>query len=100
MVEDNERYRLYPYFPHEEGRNFEIYKVEIEEGGYLSAKPHTQASYEFITVFDGEITISVGEEEFAVLQGEALKFRADKPHAYRNSGKDLACVNLVIYYPE
>lgn len=100
LIEDNGKYKVYPFFPYEDGRRFEIYKVEIEKGGYLSAEPHGQETYEFITVFDGEITIKVDEEEYTVKQGDSIRFRADKPHAYHNSGEEMTKVSMVIYYPE
>jgi transcriptional regulator with XRE-family HTH domain len=100
LIEDNDKYRIYPFFPYEDGRRFEIYCVEIEKGGYLSAEPHGQGTQEFITVFDGEITIRVSDEEYTVKKGESIRFKADKPHAYHNSGETLTRVNMVIYYPE
>lgn len=100
LIEDNGKYKLYPFFPYEDGRRFEVYKVEIEKGGYLSAEPHGEKTHEFITVFDGEITIRVDDEEYKVKKGNSIRFRADKPHAYHNSGDELTRVSMVIYYPE
>ncbi len=100
MLEDNGKYKLYPFFPYEDGRRFEVYKVEIEKGGYLSADPHGENTQEFITVFDGEVTIRVDDEEYTVKTGDSIRFRADKPHAYHNSGDDLTKASMVIYYPE
>lgn len=100
LFEDNGKYKLYPFFPYEDERRFEIYKVEIEKGGYLSAEPHGQETYEFITVFDGEITISLDDKEYIVKKGNSIRFRADKPHAYHNSGDEQTRVSMVIYYPE
>ena len=100
MLEDNGKYKLYPFFPYEDGRRFEVYKVEIEKGGYLSAEPHGQNTQEFITVFDGEVTIRVDDEEYTVKKGDSIRFRADKSHAYHNSGDDLTKASMVIYYPE
>ena len=98
MVEDNGRYRLYPFFPYEDGRRFEVYKVEIEESGYLSAEPHGLGTREFITVFQGEMTIKVGGDEFAVEEGSAIRFKADRPHSYHNSGHGIAKASMVIHY--
>lgn len=98
LVEDNGKYRLYPYFPYESEREFEMYGVEIEKGGYLSADGHGEGTEEFITVFDGELTIRVDNEEFTVSKGDSIRFKADKPHSYHNSGNELSRISMVIYY--
>lgn len=99
LIEDNGKYKVFPFFPYEDGRKFEIYKVEIEKGGYLNSEPHGIETFEFITVFDGEITIRVEEEEYNIKKGDSIKFRADKPHAYHNSGDEITRASMVIYYP-
>lgn len=100
MIEDDGKYKVHPFFPYEDGRNFEIYKVEIEKGGCLSADPHGQGAYEFITVFDGQITVKIDDEEYTVEEGDSIRFKADKGHAYYNSGKKLSRASMVIYYSE
>jgi transcriptional regulator with XRE-family HTH domain len=100
LIEDNGKYRLYPYFPYEDGRHFEIYSVEIEKDGYLSAEAHGEGTQEFITVYDGEVTIRVNDEEFVVKAGDSIKFKTNKSHTYYNSGNELTRVSMVIYYPQ
>lgn len=100
MKECNGKYRVYPFFPYEDGRRFEMYKVEVEEGGYLNAEPHGEKTCEFITVFDGELTITIGEYEYIVKAGDSIKFRADKHHSYHNLRAELLRLSMVIYYPE
>jgi transcriptional regulator with XRE-family HTH domain len=98
LIEDNGKYRLYPFFPIEEGRRFEVYLIEIEKGGYLSADAHPEGTQEFLTVFMGELTVRVDNEEYHVAEGDAIRFRADRSHVYHNSGDILAKMNLVIHY--
>jgi XRE family transcriptional regulator, regulator of sulfur utilization len=98
MTEDDGRYRLYPLFPIEDGRRFEVYEVEIEPGGFLQAEAHPDGTQEFLTIFSGELTIRIDEQDFPVKMGDAIRFRADRPHAYHNSGKELSRINLVIHY--
>lgn len=98
LVEDNGKYRLYPFFPIEEDQPFEIYTVEIDKGGYLSAEPHPEGTQEFLTVFSGELTVRVGGDENRVAEGDSIRFRADRPHSYHNSGNGLARISLVIQY--
>ena len=53
LLEDNGRYKVYPSFPFQDDRNFEIYTVEIETEGKLSSEGHKEGTEEFITVFEG-----------------------------------------------
>ncbi|WHH61085.1 XRE family transcriptional regulator [Petroclostridium sp. X23] len=100
LTEDNGKYCVYPLFPYEDGRRFEIYSAEIKKGGYLSSEPHGEETQEFITVFKGELTIRFGREEYTVKEGDSIRFKADKPHAYHNSGDKLTTISMIIYYPE
>jgi transcriptional regulator with XRE-family HTH domain len=100
LHEDNGKYRIYPFFPYEEGRRFEVYTIEIDKGGYLSAEPHKDGTEEFVTVYEGIITIRVNQEEYTVQAGDSIRYRADRPHSYHNSGDSLTRVSMVIYYPE
>jgi transcriptional regulator with XRE-family HTH domain len=98
LVEDNGKYRLYPFFPIEDGRPFEIYTIEIDQGGYLSAEPHPEGTQEFLTVYAGELTVRAGIEEHRVAAGDSIRFRADRPHSYHNPGDRMAVMSLVIQY--
>ncbi|WP_285398281.1 XRE family transcriptional regulator [Lysinibacillus sp. fls2-241-R2A-57] len=100
LSEDNGRYRVYPYFPIQEDSRFEIYTVEIEREGKLSAEAHKEGTEEFITVFDGDLTICVNEDEFKLKSGDSIRFKADRPHIYMNPGDTLTRVSMTIYYPE
>jgi XRE family transcriptional regulator, regulator of sulfur utilization len=100
LIEDNGRFRLYPFFPYEDGRRFEVYSVEIEKGGYISADTHGEGTQEFITVFDGELTVRVSEVEYSVTNGNSIRFNTDRPHTYHNSGNTLTRISMIIYYPK
>lgn len=95
---DDGRYRVYPIFPYEEGRRFEMYTVELEPGGRFASDPHGENTEEFITVFAGELTMTVSGHEYRVAQGDAIRFRADRPHAYGNAGGTPVRLSLVIHY--
>lgn len=99
LSEDNGKYRIYPYFPFAADRRFEVYSVEIEKGGFLSADPHMEGTEEFLTIFDGELTVRVNNEEYTVKSGDSIRFKADSPHTYHNSGETLTRLSMVLYYP-
>jgi len=100
LSEDNGKYNVYPYFPFEEDKRFEIYSIEIDKGGFLSAEAHQEGTVEFITVFDGELTVRVNDKDYPVTAGDSIKFKADKPHTYQNSGDNRTRLSMTIYYPE
>ncbi|OZI10482.1 helix-turn-helix domain-containing protein [Bacillus sp. FJAT-42315] len=99
LSEDNGRYRVYPYFPFQEDRRFEIYSIEIEKEGIVNSDSHREGTEEFITVFDGEVTIDVNDCKYKLKSGDSIRFKADRPHAYYNSGETLARLSMTIYYP-
>lgn len=98
LIEDDGRYKLYPFFPYADGRRFEIYSIDIEKNGHLDADAHRQGTEEYLTVFQGEVTVKVNGEEYIINKGDSIKFKADKPHGYYNSGDELAMISMVIYY--
>ena len=99
LIEENGSYRVYPVFPYEDGRSFEIYTVEFDQGCLYRADAHSERTEEFITVFEGELTVLVNDTEYAVKQGDSIRFKADKPHVYHNTGNGLARLNMVLHYP-
>ena len=98
LSEDGGRYLNYPIFSFDEGTGFETYRIVIRPGGALDAQPHLSGAEEFITVFAGGVEIRVEEEVYALAQGDSIRFRADVPHGYRNSGTAAAELSMLIYY--
>lgn len=99
LTEDNGKFRVYPYFPFQEEKRFEVYTVEIDAGGRLNSASHIEGTEEFISVFDGEVTIVVNDCEYKLNSGDSFRFKADRPHAYLNSGAKLTRLSMTIYYP-
>ncbi|MTH54869.1 helix-turn-helix domain-containing protein [Bacillus mangrovi] len=97
---DKGRYRVFPYFPFEDERRFEMYSVEIDPEGYLDSESHNPGTEEFITVFDGELTVRIKQNEHTIKAGDSIRFKADGPHSYHNDGETPVRLSMVIYYPE
>lgn len=99
ITEDDGRYRVYPVFPFDEYRRFEIYIVEFDVESSLKASAHPDGTEEFITVFEGELKVSLENEEFIIKKGDSIRFFADKPHIYSNIYTSLTRLSLILYYP-
>ena len=98
LEEDEGRYLNYPVFIFDEQKLFETYRIVIEKGGIFSAQPHLKGAVEYITVFAGQVEITVSGERFLLSKGDSIRFNADVPHEYQNSGTEVVELSMLIYY--
>ncbi|WP_255253007.1 helix-turn-helix domain-containing protein [Brevibacillus laterosporus] len=99
LSEDNGKYRVFPNFLFDDDRRFEVYSVEIEKGGFLSSDAHMEGTEEFLTIFEGELTVCVNNNEYTISSGDSIRFKADSPHTYHNAGRTLTRLSMILYYP-
>ena len=98
LTEGDGTYVNYPVFPFDEGALFETYRIRIDGGGHLEAKPHMPGTEEYITVFSGRARITAGEEGADLSEGDSIHFLADVPHSYRNIGDETVWLSMILYY--
>ena len=100
IIEDNGKYRIYPFFPFEEGRKFEMYQVVVSPGGELKAEAHNKDTLEMVVVFEGQLEITVEGSSFLLNKDDGFEFRGDKVHCYKNPGDTETKMSVIIYYPD
>ncbi|MDP3385764.1 MAG: XRE family transcriptional regulator [Eubacteriales bacterium] len=100
IIEDNGKYRIYPFFPFEEGRKFEMYQVVVSPDGELNAEAHNKDTLEMVVVFEGQLEITVEGSKFLLNKDDGFEFRGDKVHSYKNLGETETILSVIIYYPE
>ena len=98
LIEDDGKFVNHPIFLFDENKRFETYRIEIKPKGSLDAEAHLSGTEEFITVFRGELIITVNRQEYKLDTGDSIHFRADVAHSYRNDGNDYTDLSMVIYY--
>ena len=98
IIEDGGKYINYPAFIFDEQRSFETYRILIAPGGSLQAEPHLEGTEEYITVFAGGVHIEAADKEFCLKQGDSIRFMADVPHSYRNTGDAECQLSMLLYY--
>lgn len=98
LLEDGGRYLNYPAFAFDENKGFETYRIVIKPQGSLSAQPHLKGAEEFITVFEGSVAITAGDKTYNLNTGDSIRFMANVPHAYANTGSTDAELHMLIYY--
>lgn len=91
--------RTYLLFPHDPASGFAFYESEIDPGGQLTAQGHPSGEEETISVTAGELTLVIAEKTYKLTAGDAIRFRADQQHEYRNDGRVRVDFTMVVAYP-
>ena len=99
VIADGGRYRAYPMFPFDPTLGYEVFLSELDPSGSLHAEPHLDGTWETVIMVSGELSVEVGGTDYSISRGEAIRFRADAPHEYRNHGDHPAVCHIVIAYP-
>lgn len=68
--------------PEEAGRN-ELYELRFEEGGKLDSQPHKHGTVEILSVINGDITVTSGENHATLGRGDSARYAADLPHCIK-----------------
>lgn len=75
---------------------FEIDRMELPPGAYMTGIPHTPGTREYLTCESGSVELSVAESNWRLQVGDVVVFRGDQKHAYRNPGTTNAVAYSVL----
>ena len=92
--------RLRPLLP-EATPGLEISRMELAPGGQLAGIPHTPGTREYLTCEAGRIELVASGERWRLGPGDALVFRGDQRHAYRNldAQRPAVAISVVCFGP-
>ncbi len=79
-------------------REPDVYEVTLAPGWVEPAAAHAADTFEHIVVVRGTLEIEVGQSGATLFSGDAVFFRADRPHTYRNSGASETVLHLTMVY--
>ncbi|MGE5628886.1 MAG: helix-turn-helix domain-containing protein [Solirubrobacterales bacterium] len=98
MKEDNDKYVVYPAFPFDFKKKFEVMVVDLEPGCIHNSEPHDKDVEEYIYVSRGEFELTVKDVVYNLKEGDSIKFLADNTHDYRNLSDKVCTLHTIIYY--
>lgn len=98
IIEDDNRMKLYPIFPFDANKGFEIFTIELEPGCNHVSTPHNEGVEEYIIVTEGQVQIILDEEQLELEKGNSIRFMANKSHIYMNVSKEKAEFQNIIFY--
>lgn len=74
---------LQPLLP-ESIPGIEISRIDLEGGAQLTGVPHTSGTREYLSCVNGTIELHVAGTSWKLESGDAVVFRGDQRHSYRN----------------
>ncbi len=77
-------------------KGLEVDYVEIAPGLTMAGHPHLAGAKEYLSVLQGEVTVHVAGEAFAVKKGDVLAFPGDQMHSYRNDRRSAALALSIV----
>ncbi|MCI5679742.1 MAG: XRE family transcriptional regulator [Bacteroidales bacterium] len=98
LLSDEGRFRLYPFFPYDESRRFEMLSIEMEPGSRSESVPHEEGTEEYVLVFEGTMKLTVDGNEYLIHAGDGIRYNASKAHIYENPGSVPSKLCMVICY--
>lgn len=98
MHPQDDKIRVLPIFPYDKKLGFEVFIIELLPGCEHISPPHQKGVIEHVIVSHGEIEVLVSGTWRVLKQNEGLRFNADKPHGYRNTGSTRAIFHDMLHY--
>jgi len=79
----------------------DISRMELKPGGSLGGIPHTPGTREYLTCERGRIELVASGERWELGPGDALVFRGDQRHSYRNldARRPAVAITVVCFAP-
>jgi len=90
--------KLYPIFPFDANKGFEIFTIELEPGCNHVSTPHNDGVEEYIIVTEGQIEIIIDDKKFILEKGNSIRFMANKQHEYKNIINEKSIFQNMIFY--
>ncbi len=79
----------------------DISRMELAPGGQMPGVPHTAGTREYLTCERGKLELVASGERWQLAAGDALVFRGDQRHVYRNldARRPAVAVTVVCFAP-
>lgn len=77
------------------GSRLEAVMITIAPGGRSGKKPSSHPGEEFALVYEGEVTLALGDDVHRLQRGDTASFSSETPHQWENAGPGSAQVVIV-----
>lgn len=99
VLQEGDGYIIALIFEYKTNRNFEVYHLFFDAHSRYDSDRHQPGVKEYTMVYEGQLTLTVAGESFALNAGDSFIFDAGSVHSYHNDQDVPAKAYSVIYYP-
>lgn len=78
--------------------NFEMFFVELEEGGSRISQAHAQGTQEILFILNGSLSVSL-DKDISCKKNEILRFDSGMDHTYVNTNSGKTAFLSIMVYP-
>jgi transcriptional regulator with XRE-family HTH domain len=78
--------------------DLEMYMLTFKAGQALHSKPHSVRTEEFITVLQGAVRITAGENQAELGEGDFIRYHADTEHVIENTADGETQLYMVVRF--
>ena len=75
--------------------HLEAVMITLASGGRSGKQPSVHPGEEFALVFDGEVSLTLGNDDHILRRGDTVSFNSEVPHLWKNPRIDDARVVIV-----
>lgn len=98
LKDDNNQFLVYCIVPFSPINGFECFYGIMKPGAHYPAVDHKNSTKEYMTVFQGEVELSVGSKKYNLKAGSAIEFDPRENHIYTNKGTKDAVAHFIVSY--
>lgn len=95
---ENAGVRIRVLTPLAQAEDLELYLVTLKPEAALTSNAHYEGTEEYLTILEGEVTVTAGKNTTTLQTGDVLIYQSDIEHAIANQGTSTAKVHMVVRF--
>lgn len=98
LKDEDENFLIYCIVPFSPISGFECFYGIIKPGAHYPAVDHKNSIKEYLTIFQGELELTVGKAKYNLKAGDSIEFDPTENHIYTNHGEVDTHAHFIVSY--
>ncbi len=80
--------------------DLEIYMLTLEKGGLLRSTPHAPGTEEYLTILEGTVRVTAGDNVTELKTGDFIIYNCDIEHSIENLSSNKSVIHMIVRFPK